>query len=116
MLILRDLMFKGARHYADFINAGEQISTNILAVRLVRLEDEGIVTKRADPKHRKRYIYALTEKGMGLLPAMLAIIDWAEVWDDRTEVPVTFVKELRRSRSALVQRLELEVRMGQKSL
>ena len=105
MLILRDLMFKGAKHYADFINAGEGISTNILASRLSRLEEEGIITKQPDPMHGKRYIYSLTEKGLGLLPALIEIIDWAETWDTNTEVPPQFVEELRADRSIFVKKI-----------
>ncbi len=97
MLILRDLMFKKARHYADFLNAGEGISTNILATRLAMLESEGIVAKRPDPDHGARFIYRLTEKGLGLVPAMLAIIDWSQTWDAQTEVPEEFITALRRS-------------------
>ncbi len=105
MLILRDLMFKGAKHYADFINAGEGISTNILATRLARLEAEGIIAKHADPEHGKRYIYTLSDKGLGLLPAMLEMIDWAETWDMQTGVPPEFIEELRRDRSALAKKI-----------
>jgi len=105
LLILRDLMFKGAKHYADFINAGEGISTNILAVRLNMFEVEGIIEKHPDPDHGKRYVYFLTDKGLGLLPAMLEIIDWSETWDNKTEVPADFSKELEKDRSALAKKI-----------
>ena len=110
LLILRDLMFKGAKYYADFINAGEGISTNILAARLAMLEAEGIIEKHADPDHGKRYIYSLTDKGLGLLPAMLEIIDWSETWDSRTEVPADFSKELKNDRSALAMKITQDLK------
>ncbi len=110
LLILRDLMFKGAKHYADFLNAGEGISTNILASRLTTLEAEGIVEKTQDPEHGKRYIYVLTDKGLGLLPAMLEIINWAEMWDEQTEVPTEFVEELRKGRSSLVKKITSQLK------
>ena len=105
LLILRDVMFKGARHYADFLNAGEGISTNILASRLVRLEGEGILHKSADPGHGSRFIYGLTKKGRALVPVMLEIIDWSETWDAQSEVPGDFIKELRDDRGALAARI-----------
>lgn len=105
LLILRDLMFKGAQYYADFVNADEGISTNILAARLVKLEDEGMLQKRPDPEHGKRFIYSLTDKGLGLIPAMLEIIDWAEVWDDQTEVPPKFATRLRQNRASLARKI-----------
>lgn len=104
LLILRDLMFKGARHYADFLNAGEGISTNILASRLVTLEAEGVIEKHPDPEHGARYVYFLTDKGLGLIPVMLEIVDWAEVWDKQTKVPPEVADELREDREAMAQK------------
>ncbi len=105
MLILRDLMFKGARHYADFHTAGEGISTNILASRLAGLEAEGTVGKMTDPDHGARTLYYLTDKGLGLVPVMLEIIDWSELWDADTEVEPDFATDLRRDRKALADRI-----------
>jgi len=94
-LIIRDLMFKGRKYYHEFIEAGEGISTNVLATRLVDLESNGIVNKSRDPVKGSRFIYTLTEKGIALMPMMLAMIDWAEKFDPATEVPEDFIKELR---------------------
>ncbi len=105
MLILRDLMFKGARYYADFLNAGESISTNILASRLAKLETDDVVQKTRDPDHGSRYIYTLTKKGLALVPVMLEVIAWAEKWDEQTEVPPDFSRDLRRDRKALQARI-----------
>ena len=105
MLILRDLMFKDARYYADFLNAGEGISTNILASRLTKLETDDVVQKMRDPDHGSRYIYTLTKKGLALVPVMLEIIAWAEKWDEQTEVPPNFSRDLRRDRKALQARI-----------
>jgi len=110
MLILRDLMFKEARHYADFLTAGEGISTNILATRLFHLENEGIIEKRPDPDHGARIIYSLSKKGLGLVPAMLEIMDWSETWDGETEVPKAFAKELRSDRKAFAKKITKKLR------
>ena len=108
LLFLRDLMFKNARFYADFLNAGEQISTNILATRLVSLEQEGIVAKYSDPRHGARFIYALTDKGLGLVPVLLALMDWSEKWDNKTEVSAAFAAALRDDQQALALRIQRE--------
>ncbi len=105
LLILRDLMFKGARHYADFTNAGEGISTNILADRLAKLRAEGVIEKYPDSEHGKRYVYVLTEKGLGLVPALLEIIGWAKKWDPQTEVPPEFAEELRVAPATLAEKI-----------
>jgi DNA-binding HxlR family transcriptional regulator len=94
-LIIRDLMFKGRNYYYEFIEAGEGISTNILAARLADLEKNGIIDKQKDPLKGSRYIYTLTEKGIELMPMMLAMMDWAEKYDVHTEVPKPFIDALR---------------------
>lgn len=104
-LIIRDLMFKGRKYYHDFIEAGEGISTNILATRLADLESNGIINKKKDPEKGSRFIYSLTEKGKELMPMMLAMINWAEKYDEATEVPKEFIEKLRSDKQQLEQEL-----------
>ena len=101
LVIIRDLMFKNRKHYGEFLTAGEGISTNILANRLIRLETEGVIKKTLDPEHGKRYIYTLTKKGKALLPVLLSMMEWASVYDGATEMPKGFVKKLRNDRQSL---------------
>jgi len=98
-------LFKDFKHYADFLNAEEGISTNILAARLNSLESEGMLRKLADPEHGARYIYRPTRKCLELIPAMLEIIEWSEKWDDNTGVPSDFIAEIRSDRIAFAKRL-----------
>jgi DNA-binding HxlR family transcriptional regulator len=76
LLILRDLMFGGKRHFRELLQSDEQISTNILADRLKLLVDHGILTKADDPSHKQKAIYSLTEKGIALLPIVVQIGAW----------------------------------------
>jgi len=94
LVIIRDLMFKNRKYYGDFIAAGEGISTNILANRLLKLESAGVIEKSLDPEHGKRYIYALSEKGVALLPVFLSMMSWAAKYDNDTEMPAAFIKKL----------------------
>src|SRR3989440_6528835 len=75
LLIIRDLMFKGRTTYTDFLRAEEGIATNILADRLLRLEEDGIVIKERVPDGGTRH--RLTPKGIDLLPILLEIIGWS---------------------------------------
>ena len=93
LLLVRDLMFKGKRHYGEFTDPEENISTNILADRLARLVENGIVDKRRDDEHRARFVYSLTEKGIDLAPMMLAMIDWSLKLDIPT--PIISLKKMR---------------------
>ncbi|WP_344795739.1 helix-turn-helix domain-containing protein [Litoribacillus peritrichatus] len=104
-LIIRDLMFKGRQYYHEFMDAGEGISTNILANRLADLESNGILNKSKDPNKGSRFIYTLTQKGIELMPMMLAMMDWAEKYDAKTEVPRDFIEKLRNTPEELQQEI-----------
>ena len=104
-LVIRDLMFKGRKYYNEFLDAGEGISTNILANRLADLEANGLVNKRQDTIKRSKFVYSLTDKGIALMPMMLAMIDWSEKYDRQTEVPTAFIKELRENPEELKKEL-----------
>ncbi len=104
-LIIRDLMFKGRKYYHEFIEAGEGISTNVLATRLADLESNGIIRKTRDPAKGSRFIYTLTQKGIELMPMMLAMMDWAEKYDVETEVLKDFIKKLRNDPGKLQQEI-----------
>jgi len=106
LMIIRDLLFKNRKYYREFLDAGEGISTNILADRLMRLESMGVITKSRDPEHGKRYIYALTEKGIALLPVLMQMVAWAADFDEDTEMPKAFIERLRADPVAL----EAEIR------
>ena len=77
LLIVRDLMFAGKRHFREMLGSDEHISSNILTDRLKLLLDEGVVTKTEDPSHKQKVIYSLTEKGVDLLPILLQISTWS---------------------------------------
>ncbi|HSC88704.1 MAG TPA: helix-turn-helix domain-containing protein [Polyangiaceae bacterium] len=76
LLVLRDLMFVGKRHFRELLESDEHISSNILADRLARLVEHGLLTKAEDPTHKQKAIYSLTEKGIALLPIIVQIGAW----------------------------------------
>ena len=101
LLIIRDLMFKGRTTYSEFLRAEEGIATNVLADRLVRLEEDGVIEKGAGADGGGASRYRLTAKGVDLLPVMLDIIGWSAKYDPRTAADKRFVQRLRRDRSGL---------------
>ncbi len=78
LMILR-AAFNGVRHFEEFLSE-MGIARNILASRLVRLTDSGILARNPCPDDRRRVEYSLTEKGRDLLPAMVALRQWGEKW------------------------------------
>ena len=80
LLVLRDMMFGGKRHFRELMQSDERISSNILAERLARLVEHGLLTKSDDPTHKQKAIYSLTEKGIALLPIIVQIGAWGSRW------------------------------------
>ena len=106
LLIIRDLMFKGRTSYTDFLRAKEGIATNVLADRLVRLEEDGVIDRTAGAGRGTASSYRLTSKGIDLLPIMLEIIGWSANHDAKTAADRKFVRRLGRDRAGL----EAEIR------
>jgi DNA-binding HxlR family transcriptional regulator len=78
-LILR-ASFNGLHHFEEF-QSTLGIARNILANRLGRLVDHGILSREAMADDRRKVEYRLTQKGAELLPAMLALRQWGEKWE-----------------------------------
>ena len=77
LLIVRDILIEGKRHFREFLASDESISTNILTDRLLQLEQNGILTHRPDSSHKQKKVYCLTAKGIELFPVLLAIAKWS---------------------------------------
>src|SRR5262245_34740142 len=110
LLIVRDLMFKNRRTYTELLRAEEGIATNILADRLVRLEEDGIIAR--DEKPGGGVSYRLTPKGIDLAPVMVEHIGWSAKYDARTDAEQGVGGPLRADRGRLLAdlRTDLEAR------
>jgi DNA-binding HxlR family transcriptional regulator len=82
-LILRGA-FNGLHHFEEF-QSELGIARNILANRLARLVDKGILGRFPCADDRRKVEYRLTDKGYALLPVMVALRQWGECWE--TGVP-----------------------------
>jgi DNA-binding HxlR family transcriptional regulator len=77
LVILRDMIFGGWRHYRELLaRSMEGIASNILADRLAKLTESGLLTKAPDPTHKQKALYSLTEMGVQLLPVMVQLSSW----------------------------------------
>lgn len=99
LLVLRDLLLKGRTSYSDFLHAGERIATNILADRLQRLQEDGLVVQGADGRYRP------TAKALDLLPLLIEMILWSATHDPDTAAPDAFIQRARQDRDALLAEL-----------
>lgn len=78
-LILRGA-FNGLHHFEEF-QSTLGIARNILANRLGRLVQNGILARTPLPDDRRKIEYRLTTKGAELLPAVIALRQWGERWE-----------------------------------
>ncbi|MGH8821452.1 MAG: winged helix-turn-helix transcriptional regulator [Rhodoferax sp.] len=77
LLVVRDLLH-GKHTYGELARSPEHIPTNILADRLKRLENAGIVTSTPYQQRPVRYDYTLTPKGRDLGDVLLAFVRWGK--------------------------------------
>jgi DNA-binding HxlR family transcriptional regulator len=85
LIVIRDIMFGDRRHYRQLLEHSEEgIASNILADRLKRLVEAGLLSRRADPSHRQKGIYSLTEPAIQLVPLFAHMGAWG-----RRHRPVT---------------------------
>jgi DNA-binding HxlR family transcriptional regulator len=82
LLIIRDMMLRGARTYKAFLECYEGIATNILTDRLRKLAAYEIITAQPDPSDRRKVIYLLTKKGIDLAPVLTEMVLWAAAHED----------------------------------
>jgi DNA-binding HxlR family transcriptional regulator len=86
LLIIRDIVFEGKKTYGEFMKSEERIATNVLASRLVFLEEQGILARAPSPDDGRKDFYTLTEKGLDLIPIVLQIVLWSARHDAKSYV------------------------------
>lgn len=80
LLIMREA-FYGTSRFDDFAER-VGISEPVAAARLRDLVDEGLLERVAyrEPGQRGRMGYRLTDKGAGLFPVLVALMQWGDRW------------------------------------
>ena len=87
-MVMREA-FLGRRRFDDFQSA-LSVSRGVLAKRLSRLVDEGLLEKRAYEERPPRFEYVLTDKGRAFYPVLAAMWRYGEdwLWADGDEPPL----------------------------
>ena len=87
LLIIRDIGLLDKHRNKDFQDSTEGIPTNILANRLKKLTEEGLIEKRLYEERPPRYEYHLTPAGRSLLPVIGAMAEWASANITGVKIP-----------------------------
>lgn len=85
MLLVREALL-GTRRF-DELQALSGASPQVVAARLARLVDVGILRKAPYQHRPTRYEYRLTEMGRELLPVMVTLMNWGDKWLDDGQGP-----------------------------
>lgn len=89
LLILRDSLLRGFRRFGDF-QASLGVARNVLSARLDLLVREGLLTRRRYSTHPDHYEYLPTEKGIDVVPVIVALTRWGDRWAAPDGPPVVF--------------------------
>jgi len=110
LLIVRDLMFAGKRYYRELMRSDEGISSNILAERLARLVEVGVLSRTDDPAHKHKAIYSLTPMGIDLLPIVAQLGIWGQKYMPVTPETGAQAKRLEKGGQALLKKIQADLR------
>ncbi|WBB72145.1 helix-turn-helix domain-containing protein [Micromonospora sp. WMMD1128] len=111
LLVLRDVIFGDRRYFRALLTGSiEGIASNILADRLVRLVEAGILT-RGTAARGQRARYSLTEAGIQTVPVLYALGNWGLDWCPGTEELRTRQRLMRDAGPAFVAELMDELRV-----
>ncbi|KAB1649718.1 winged helix-turn-helix transcriptional regulator [Pseudoclavibacter endophyticus] len=81
LVVLRDIIFGRHRRFRELLrHSVEGIASNVLADRLKRMSDVGLLTRHGDPSHRQKIDYRLTEPAIQLVPVMAQLGAWGSRW------------------------------------
>ncbi len=102
VLVLRDV-FRGVHRFSE-IQADLGIAKNLLADRLGKLVDHGVLEKVEYQSRPVRHEYRLTAKGADLSASLIALMGWGDRWYADGSPPTVLVHEP--CATPLVQRVE----------
>jgi DNA-binding HxlR family transcriptional regulator len=112
LLLIRDIIYFGKKTYGEFLASEEGMATNILASRLAHLEHQGILVKRHSEKDKRKEEYALTEKGLDLIPVLVEMANWSAEYDPHTAAPASWIALMKADRENMIRLIRETVRNG----
>lgn len=68
--IIRDISMRGKTRFNEFLESGEGINSNTLAVRLKEMEKNGLLKRKIHHETPIKIEYSLTDKGKDLIPIL----------------------------------------------
>ena len=100
IIVLRDIAICNQRTFRSILaNNNERISTGVLAGRLKRLTDIGLLSFTDDPAHSQRKIYCLSPAAIDLVPILIDMSIWALTHASPSNEPIALPSNMERPQS-----------------
>jgi DNA-binding HxlR family transcriptional regulator len=112
LLIIRDIVYFGKKTYSEFLESEEGMATNILASRLARLEQQGVLMKKPAEQDKRKEEYVLTEKGLDLIPILVEMANWSAEHDPHTAAPAAWIALMKAEREKMIRLIRETVQSG----
>lgn len=113
VIVLRDIAICNHRTFrAILANNNEKISSGVLASRLQRLCDIGLLHFKDDPSHAQRKIYCLSSEAIDLVPILVDMAAWALMHAAPAEEPIAVPKDMMRAPSEYSKTLTQSLRLS----
>jgi len=95
LLIVRDL-FMGKTRFKEFLASSHGLPSNLLADRLKKLEQHGLVQRVIYSQHPLRAEYRLTDQGRSLAPVIEEIVRWGldHCFEDEPEARAAVIERI----------------------
>ena len=87
LLILRNAAFAGMTRFTDFQKSLD-IAPNVLAARLERFVEDGLMAASAGPRGHAEY--HLTDKGLDFKAVIVALTEWGDRWAAPDGPPIAY--------------------------
>ena len=109
LLVLREVTLEARYRYKDLLAANDGIATNVLADRLKRLQQRGLVSRVRDKSDARQYIYKPTELAISVIPMLVEMIVWgAQHGEGNATEP--FIRRFNSDRDGLISELQHHAR------
>ncbi len=112
LLLIRDIVYFGKKTYGEFLASEEGMATNILASRLARLEEQGILMKKPSGQDKRKEEYVLTEKGLDLIPVLVEMANWSAEHDPHPGAPAAWITLMKADREKMIGLIRETVQRG----
>lgn len=93
LVILRDLLLGGKKHFREFLTSEEKIASNILSNRLELLIANGLITKHDDPRNKSAAIYMPTKKALDLVPMIVEMMRWGIIYNPNIDTSIAVIHQ-----------------------